>query len=91
MNSTQSGAVAYLLNMVRPLVSTPDQVLIEETRDDRGLLLTLSVARQDMARIIGKQGSTATSIRTLLRQYGGSINTAVSLKIPEPDRSVKAQ
>ncbi len=58
-----------------------------------GVLLTLKVAPEDMGKIIGRNGQTAKSVRTLLRVIGAKNNARVNLKIIEPEGSthVKAQ
>ena len=83
----QSSEVAYLINIVSPLVNDQGALKVEHTTDERGTLLTLSVGRFDMGRIIGKEGNTALAIRTLLRQYGGATKQVISLKINEPEGS----
>jgi predicted RNA-binding protein YlqC (UPF0109 family) len=77
-------AQTFLEHVVRSLVDDQDAVAVEETRDDRGVLLTLSVAQNDMGKIIGRQGNTAKAMRTLLRVVGSKHNAHVSLKINEP-------
>ena len=49
-----------------------------------GVLLELTVAPEDMGKIIGKDGQTAKAIRTLLRVLGAQINARINLKIIEP-------
>ena len=53
--------------VVKALVSNPDQVHIDRTIDEKGVLLELTVDPEDLGRVIGKRGGTAQSIRTLLR------------------------
>ena len=55
------------------------------TLDERGVLLTLSLNPEDMGYVIGKQGQTARSIRTLLKIVGAQNNARVNLKIEEPE------
>ncbi len=56
--------------VVKALVDNPDQVVIDRSVDERGVLLELTVAPEDMGKVIGKAGSTAKAIRTLLRVLG---------------------
>lgn len=74
----------YLETIVKPLCAFPDEVVIEKTTDDRGILITLASNREDMGRIIGRKGDTARAIRRLLRQYGMTHKAHVALKIKEP-------
>jgi len=77
-------AATYLESIVKPLVKQPEDLKIESMTDDRGVLLTLSIARDDMGRVIGKQGDTARAVRRLIRQWGMSHETRIALKINEP-------
>jgi hypothetical protein len=49
-----------------------------------GVLMTLDVNKDDMGKIIGREGNTAKAIRTLLRVVGMKNNARVNLKINEP-------
>ena len=71
----------FLEQLVKALVDHPESVRIKRTVDEMGVLLTLSVARDDMGKIIGRQGNTAKAIRTLLRVIGMKNNSRVILKI----------
>ena len=55
-----------------------------------GVLLTLECSAADMGKIIGRQGNTAKSIRTLLRVVGMKNNSRVNLKINEPIGGLKS-
>ncbi len=73
--------------VVKSIVDHPDDVKIERVIDEMGVLITLSVNPEDMGQIIGRQGATAKSIRTLLRVIGARNNARVNLKIKEPEGS----
>jgi len=53
--------------IARELVDDPDAVEVTETPDDRGVLLTLRVAQEDMGKVIGRGGRTAKAIRTVVK------------------------
>ena len=74
----------FLEFVVKALVDNPDQVKTVRTVDEMGVLITLEVGAADMGKIIGRQGNTAKSIRTLLRVVGMKNNSRVNLKINEP-------
>lgn len=74
----------YLRNIVIPLVQFQDAVQIERKTDDRGILLTLKVQKEDMGRIIGKGGETARAMRRIMRQYGNTRDQRISIKVYEP-------
>ena len=78
---------AFVEFVVKSIVNNPDDVKLDRTIDERGVLLTLTVNPEDMGYVIGKGGQTARSIRTLLRVVGAKENARVTLKIVEPDGS----
>ena len=78
---------AFLEHLIKLMVTKPEAVEITRTVDDLGILLTLKVDKDDMGRIIGKDGQTAKSIRTLLRVIGSRHEERVNLKILEPEGS----
>lgn len=53
--------------LARELVDDPDAVEVSESVDDRGLLITVHVAPDDMGKVIGKGGRTAKAIRAVVR------------------------
>jgi hypothetical protein len=76
---------AFLEYVVKALVDNPDDVKIDRTVDEMGVLITMTVNASDMGKIIGRQGNTAKAIRTLLRVIGMKNNARVNLKINEPE------
>jgi predicted RNA-binding protein YlqC (UPF0109 family) len=59
--------LAELVSLVaRSLVDQPERVVVHETEGDRNPRIELQVAREDIGKVIGKDGRTAQSIRTLL-------------------------
>jgi len=70
--------------VIKAIVNNPDKVKTERTVDERGVLISLDVDPSDMAYVIGRQGQTARSVRTLLKIVGAKNNARVNLKINEP-------
>ncbi len=79
----------FLDYVVKALVDNPNDVKIDRTVDEMGVLITLSVNPADMGKIIGRMGNTAKAIRTLLRIIGMKNNARVNLKINEPEGSMR--
>lgn len=77
----------FLEYVVRGIVNNPDDVVVERTVDEMGVLLTLKINPTDMGYVIGKEGSTARALRTLLRIVGAKNNARLNLKIYEPEGS----
>lgn len=67
------------------LVENTSAVYVEEKTDEMGVLLTLHVAKEDMGKVIGKNGGTAKAIRTILRVSGAKENARINMKIAEPN------
>ncbi len=80
----------FLEYIVKALVDNPDDVKINRTVDEMGVLLTLSVHKDDMGKVIGRSGATAKAIRTVLRVVGMKNDARVNLKIEEPEGSERA-
>ena len=52
------------------LVDNPSEVVVTETETEEGIVLSLTVAPDDMGKVIGKQGRIAKAIRTVVRAAG---------------------
>lgn len=71
--------------VVKSIVDNPNDVKVDRKVDEMGVLLTLKVNPADMGNVIGRNGQTAKSIRTLLRIVGIKNNARVNLKVEEPE------
>ena len=80
----------FLEYVVKALVDNPDDVKINRTVDEMGVLLTLSLNKDDMGKVIGRSGQTAKAIRTILRIVGMKNDARVNLKIEEPEGSERS-
>lgn len=69
--------------LAKALVSNPEAVEVKETQGDTASVVELRVAKEDLGRIIGKQGRTAKSIRTILNAAASKANRKVVLEIVE--------
>jgi predicted RNA-binding protein YlqC (UPF0109 family) len=67
----------------RQLVNNPDAVEVKEAHGDTASVLELCVAKEDLGRVIGKQGRTVNSIRTILNAVASRTNRKVVLEIIE--------
>lgn len=77
-------AEQYLKQILSGIITHPEAVNVVKTVDELGVLLTLSLHKEDMKHVIGRAGETAKSIRNLLRINGMQQNARVNLKILEP-------
>ena len=76
----QKELVEYI---AKSLVDSPEQVEVRESEGEQGAVLELSVSREDLGKIIGKQGRTARAIRTLLGAVSAKTKKRVVLEIIE--------
>jgi predicted RNA-binding protein YlqC (UPF0109 family) len=77
----------FLEYLVKSIVDHPEDVTVDRTIDDLGVLLRLKVHKDDMGQVVGRQGATAKAIRSLLRIVGIKHQARVNLKIEEPEGS----
>ena len=67
--------------VARSLVDNPDAVKVEVIRDPDGTVIELHVAEDDMGKVIGRNGSVAKALRTLLKVTSARDGEPVSLEI----------
>jgi predicted RNA-binding protein YlqC (UPF0109 family) len=73
-----------LLELIaKSLVDQPDEVEVKEIEGEQTTVLELKVAREDLGKVIGKQGRTARSIRTILASAGMKLQKRVVFEIIE--------
>ncbi len=80
----------FLEIVVKSIVGHPENVVVDRTVDEMGVLLTLKLDPSDMGYVIGRKGQTAQAIRTLLKIIGAKNNARVNLKIYEPEGSKRS-
>jgi predicted RNA-binding protein YlqC (UPF0109 family) len=72
--------------IARALVDSPGEVVVETLSDQESTVLRLHVAPADIGKVIGKQGRTARSLRTILSAASMKLRHRFSLDIVEADR-----
>ncbi|HEY2980961.1 MAG TPA: KH domain-containing protein [Anaerolineales bacterium] len=75
---------ALIEYIARSLVEHPEVVEVRESGSGNRVRLELSVAKDDMGRVIGKSGKVANSIRTLLRVAAERAGKQATLDVVEP-------
>lgn len=70
-----------LLDITKAIVEDPESVSVSEKVSGDTVVLELSVAKQDMGRVIGKEGKIAKSIRTVMRAAATKENKRVIVDI----------
>ncbi len=76
-----------IAEIARSLVDAPEQVEISSVARDAATSLQLRVAPSDVGKIIGKQGRTARSLRTILSAVSMKLHHRYTLEILEEERS----
>ena len=66
--------------IVQSIVQYPDDVKIERTVDNQGILLTVAVNDEDKGVVVGKQGSVAIALRTILARLAYKNEERIALK-----------
>ena len=70
-----------LKTILENLVDQKDQVQVTRVDDERGFLLKVKVAKEDMGKVIGKQGRIAKAIRTVMKAVATRENVKVIVEI----------
>jgi predicted RNA-binding protein YlqC (UPF0109 family) len=70
-----------LETIAKSLVDYPDEVRVNEVESEKTIILELSVAKEDMGKVIGKQGRIAKAIRTVIKAAAIKENVRVAVEI----------
>ncbi len=70
-------------HIAKALVDNPDDVKVSEIEGERTSVIELAVAKEDLGKVIGKQGRTARAMRTLLTAASTKLNKRSVLEIIE--------
>jgi hypothetical protein len=86
MPTEQGGDVRELvLQIAKALVDEPELVTVEAINGSEGTVLELRVAQRDLGKVIGKQGRTARSLRTIIGAASMKLHKRHTLEIIEDD------
>ena len=69
--------------MAKALVDSPEQVKVAEIEGEKTSVIELSVAKDDLGKVIGKQGRTARAMRTILSAASTKVKKRAVLEIIE--------
>ena len=78
-----SGMKDLISVIAKALVDFPDQVEIKEVEGEKTTVLELRVAKEDLGKVIGKQGKTARAMRTILNANATKLKKRAVLEIIE--------
>ncbi len=86
-NDPASSMTRLILEVARSLVDSPETVAVDAVPDGDGTILRLKVAPADLGKVIGRQGRTARSLRTILSAASMKVKHRFSLDIVEDSAS----
>jgi uncharacterized protein len=69
--------------IAQALVDNPDKIDVTEVQGEQASVIELRVAKEDLGKVIGKQGKTAKAIRTILSAASAKVHKRVVLEIIE--------
>ena len=75
--------------IAKALVDNPDEVAVRVIEGEQTTIFELRVAQDDIGKVIGKQGRTIRSIRTILGASGMKVKKRFTLELLEPKNSAK--
>ncbi len=70
-----------VMRIVKQLVDNPEKVKVKEIRGEQNIILELSTAKEDIGKVIGKQGRTIKALRTLLNAASVKTGHRVTLEV----------
>lgn len=82
--AAEKQALDFVRYILEQFCEDKETIVLEQTKDDLGVLITIQIAEADMGRLIGKKGQTISAIRTLVRVIGARENERINLKVIEP-------
>lgn len=91
-SSAEPSALELIAAIARSLVDKPEAVSVHETSNEVGTVLRLRVDPSDVGKVIGKQGRTARSLRTILGAVSVKLHHRYSLEIieePNPESAAR--
>ncbi len=69
--------------IVKQIVDSPEEVKVQEIKAEKVILLEISVAKEDMGKVIGKGGRIATALRTVVGAAAAKLKKRVMVEILE--------
>ncbi len=76
--------IEYISHIIRGIIRMPEELRVEHVAGDFGDALEIHVARNDMGRILGRQGETIKSIHRLMHAFYGGREFKPMIRLIEP-------
>ncbi len=81
----------FLDFVLKAIVENPEEITMKKSRDERGEVIRVGMARSDMGQVIGREGATIQAIRLLTKIIGLKNGTKSAVMISEPDEKRKGR
>ncbi len=78
--------LGFLERTLESIVNHPEDVLLEKSTDEMGVLIKVKIHKDDFPIVIGKQGKVIDALRTLVRSVAAKENARVSIKLEDDPR-----
>jgi len=82
--SDKSKYQELLENILKTIVNHPDEVVVEKSLDERGVLLNIKLNGQDVPLVVGKKGRVINSIRSLVKTIALREKAFVNIRLEQP-------
>lgn len=82
MTVAEEQMAMFLQKMVRLMVTRPDDARVHSAHVEDCLVMTVTVAKHDVGRVIGRRGSVANSIRSVMQAISGQVGVRFQLNLP---------
>jgi uncharacterized protein len=89
INDDSTVDLQVLMTILKNLVTLPEKIKLERKINERGVVISIMVDSKDMGIVIGRNGSMANTIKTLMKAVGRANEMNLIIEFREPDGSVK--
>ena len=76
----------FLETILKEIVSKPEDIKVEEKKDDMGILLTVKCNQEDAGILVGRGGRTSQAIKTIMRVFGRKNQARISVFMDIPKK-----
>ncbi len=82
--STDTNTLDFVRYVLEQVCQHKSDIVVQQSEDEIGTLISVSVNEEDMGKLIGKGGKTISALRLLVRAMGARNNAKINLKVLEP-------
>ena len=82
--SPETNTLDFVRYVLEKVCQHKADIVVEQSEDSLGTLISVTVNEEDMGKLIGKGGQTISALRLLVRAMGARENAKINLKVLEP-------